>query len=107
MDTFNRSVVDCGQLGNTAKMREALEGVRDWLVEHNAYVDTEREIVKLNAALAEPVRNCDVGTAEEQYRRFFEECRNRRMPCLRADDYRCDECYSKWAQMPYESEVKK
>ena len=41
-------------VGNAAKMRKALEGVRDWLVVHNAYVDTEREIVKLNAALAEP-----------------------------------------------------
>ena len=47
------------QVSNAAAMCEALEGVRDWLVVHNAYVDTEREIVKLNAALSKPPRNID------------------------------------------------
>ena len=57
----------------------------------------------INKALAEPLRNCDVGTAEEQYRRFFECCKMRKMPCLRSYDYGCAKCYSRWSQMPYES----
>lgn len=85
----NQSVTDCNQLGNVAKMRKALEGVRDWLVVHNAYVDTEREIVKLNAALAEPLRNCDVGTPEEQGKRLaaaIEECYDAITALLRVID---------------------
>lgn len=52
-------------VGNVAAMREALECVRDWLEVHNAYVDTEREIAKLNAALSAPPRNCDIYQKDE------------------------------------------
>lgn len=58
----------------------------------------------VDTILAEPLRNCDVGTAEEQYCRFRECCKKQKMPCLLSYDYGCDECYSKWSQMPYEEE---
>lgn len=99
-------------VGNAAKMRKALEGVRDWLVVHNAYVDTEREIVKLNAALAEPPRNCDVWTADKQEIRFSAFCLAHRMqsekgckicPCHTPNECSCEFV---WSQMPYESGVK-
>jgi phage shock protein A len=95
-------------VGNAAKMREALEKVveiakREW----NAFRETSAmyEMHEIcTAALAEPLRNCDVGTAEEQYSRFYECCKYQKMPCLLSYDYRCEECYSKWAQMPYKKE---
>lgn len=57
------------------------------------------------AALAEPIRNCDVGTAEEQSRRFCAFCRPRTEPC---DGCACLEgsrkgrCEFAWGQMPCE-----
>ena len=62
------------------------------------------------AALAEPVLNCEVGTAEEQSRRFCAFCRPRTEPC---DGCACLEgsrkgrCEFVWAQLPYESETAK
>ena len=54
------------------------------------------------AALAEPARNCDVGTAEEQLKRFKDFCR------IISKDETCDGCpllpqcsTLKLAQMPY------
>lgn len=69
-----------------------------------AVADTIRN--KARAALAEPVRNCDVGTAEEQTERFCLLCN------MRCDGCKCDHrlfkeedsgpCAIAWAQMPYE-----
>lgn len=69
----------------------------------------------IKAALAEPIRNCDVGTAEEQETMFTEFCDahkyvgdegalvcSRDCPCYKGLD-----CGIQWSQMPYESEVKK
>lgn len=60
----------------------------------------------VNAALAAPPRNCDVGSASEQSRRFCAFCRPRLEPC---DGCSCLEgarhgrCEFVWGQMPYES----
>lgn len=59
-----------------------------------------------DAALAEPLRNCEVGNAEEQYNRFTYCCTSRKIPCRRSYTYGCAECYAKWSQRPYESDVK-
>lgn len=51
-----------------------------------------RDIAK--AALAEPIRNCEVGTDNEQIRRWKEFC----------DHYEVDrspESFARWAQGPY------
>ena len=59
------------------------------------------------AEIGRPLRNCDVGTAEEQSRRFCAFCRPRTEPC---DGCACLEGASKgrcefvWGQMPYEEE---
>ena len=58
-----------------------------------------------NAALAEPVRNYEVGTAEEQYNRHYEYCISQ--PTCReylrvATTCICILCFAKWAQRPYE-----
>lgn len=60
------------------------------------------------AALAEPVRNCEVGTAKEQSERFNTYCFNHR-----TRERCCEDCPIKdapccelaWAQLPYESEA--
>lgn len=48
METFNRSVVDCGQLGNAAKMREVV-------------AETEKRIDKVISILTEIPDNCGYG----------------------------------------------
>ncbi len=69
------------------------------------------EIGKLaDAALAEPVKNCEVGTPAEQIIRFKKFC----LDNITENDFGCGDCpcYSKdpdtdkctilWAQLPYE-----
>lgn len=67
---------------------------------------------KLDSTLTLPLRNCDVGTAEEQIARYGEFCQRECLSCdkrischMRGESYRMN-CMMKWAQMPYESEVK-
>ena len=65
----------------------------------------ERLKMILQDALAEPLRNCEVGTAEEQYVRHTKWCnKNKDYSCAAT---MCRECFAKWAQTPYESEVHK
>lgn len=76
----------------------------------------------INAALAAPPRNCEVGTAAEQYKRYCD-FTGRYNPCAYRGYVRCAEdcpvnikltqeghgellCQLEWAQMPYEREVK-
>ena len=88
-----------------AKMREALKAMRMFL---DGYTVNNLELRRMvDAALTEPPRNCDVGTAEEQTERFESFCdKNGRIdgvprcevcPLLNALD-----CSLVWAQMPYE-----
>lgn len=101
------AVTDCNQL-NAAKMREALEvalrTIRG-IIDGKIVFDCRDQ---LKAALAAPPRNCDIGTAEEQLKRFKDFCR------IISKDETCDgcpllpqcstleHCTLKWAQMPYE-----
>lgn len=64
---------------------------------------------KARAALAAPMRNCDVGTAEEQENRFRRYCNSRGTFCGDCPLYknRRGECRFAWAQMPYEEGGKK
>ena len=58
--------------------------------------------------LNKPLRNCDVGTAEEQYGRHESYCMQQVCDKCYTEDaaIECSSCYAKWSQMPYESEVK-
>ena len=69
--------------------------------------NSEGELIVLNThklaeSLEQSLRNCDVGTAEEQYNRFVHCCTSRKMPCRRSDTFSCTKCYAVWSQMPYE-----
>lgn len=105
--------------GNAAAMREALVAVKKSIDDiGKSSLDCDPTILmaaftqicarlsaRIERALAEPPRNCDVGTVEEQMKRFREFCETEK--CGR---YRCrsgckatciDRCAIDWAQMPY------
>lgn len=110
--------------GNSSTMREALIQCELFLsnVSRHAHptlnpgdkciacdgVDELRGMV--NAALAAPARNCDVGTAKEQAERFKAFCLPRILRCSENSTcpakHPCNEigiqyCQLKWAQLPY------
>ena len=104
-------------VGNSAKMREALEKVLRVL--HCAIVadilkgdDVNSAFNEVTAALSAQPRNCDVGTSEEQAERFYAFCGYHRFqsgikgmcsslcPCIRCRDM-CN-CITTWSQMPYD-----
>ena len=82
-------------------MREALECVLD------DYADDSPIAEMIRAALKNPPRNCDVGTAEEQAKRMDAYCTSYRERI--GGSWRCDNCplcsihrcELAWAQMPY------
>lgn len=95
---------------NSAKMREALEKIRDAITVDERMAKTSLSLFDINSiaksAISAQPRNCDVGTAAEQSRRFCAFCRVRTEPC---DGCTCLEasrkgrCEFAWAQMPYEA----
>ena len=109
--------------GNQQKMREALleiETVAEEAVENGTMeLPQYSKMVDIaESALAAPLRNCDVGTAEEQAQRFerfcaahHEEWKNGRplmawtcdCPCYQIGKNSCN--YFTWAQMPYDAEA--
>ena len=93
------------------KLREALMQIYDRVssLDEDCAVDPVDILYIARAALAEPVRNYEVGTAMEQAKRMDAYCaRNgERIGC----SWRCDNCPLcsidrcdlVWAQMPYEA----
>ena len=107
------------RVGNAAKMREALRQVSRVAVEMTRKTVTgeseDRKTVDewalrlcdiVSAALAEPPRNCDVGTDEEQSRRYEELCDRHtcgsRCSLSGCPMYEYDCSPFAWGQMPYE-----
>ena len=68
----------------SSKQREALSdacyAMFNFLKTHygSCYEEMANALDKAKAALAEPIRNCDVGTAEEQYARGRAFCERRK-----------------------------
>ena len=107
------------EANNVKAMREALEnsiGLLEELALIDEWGDSAKEqIVENRTALAAPLRNCDVGSAEEQYDRWSRFCRYRNAPLSQNRSckgcpvyeamYNCKStCELIWAQMPYEGE---
>lgn len=99
----------------SSKMREALSEIIDLIDKWRA--DGEMEHWQCSslfgiadAALAQPLRNCDVGTPEEQQDRFADFCGKHEctINCPIKKKWRGHNpsCGILWEQMPYESEVK-
>jgi hypothetical protein len=98
-----------------SKAREALKYAKRTLCRWQAdlpvsgQVEVEETLLKIKSALAEPLRNCDVGTVEEQEDRFADFCRKRECtidcPIKKKWSGHKPSCGILWSQMPYESEV--
>lgn len=89
--------------GNVAKLREALQQAKVAILAARKKMGVDNPIILeiIDAALAAPPRNCEVGTAEEQAERFkFAKCD--KLPKCRPWGECCLTCFAKWAQMPYE-----
>ena len=96
------------QVGNAAKMREALVSIKAIIDDEpndTPWIDKIKSTI--DAALSEPIRNCDVGTAEDQEVRFRNYCwnhssRDKNMECqCTIDTEGRAGCKLEWAQMPY------
>jgi hypothetical protein len=102
----------------SSKQREALSEIlelidkwrTDGVMEHWQY---SQLFDIADNALSEPLKNCEVGTAEKQTERFKDLCRKyRRGPGPRANCKGCPiqhesphvGCAFAWAQMPYKKE---
>ena len=97
----------------SSKLREALSdacyAMFNFLKTQNGgYEEMAIALDKAKSALAEPVRNCDVGTVDEQLDRYGLFCQNECPVCEeRHSCHICGEryrmkCMAAWAQMPYE-----
>lgn len=87
------------------KLREALDKIRtlcktelEYCIDPSNVVDEILDIA--NSALAEPLKNYEVGTLEEQAGRWHNFCDN----AVRKDcpETTCRTCSLYWSQMPYE-----
>ena len=93
---------------NVKAMREALVRVKRLFDGRLMWQpDIRKTHEAVNAALATPPRNCDVGTALEQYKRFDKICSARGLPkdcpLFEKTSPCCSPlCFARWAQMPYE-----
>lgn len=77
--------------------------------------DYPKDVESLITEKSAPQRNCDMGTAEEQYKRFMGMCNSKdakqcaecsmrswhTLACSR------DKCFARWSQMPYEKGAEK
>lgn len=105
------------KVGNAAKLRETAVTVYDVLEKLRPFslllsdVGRKREFShlvclaknRLDAALAAPQRNCDVGTAEEQSKRKMKFCYQQGgcSNCSFSKSATLTQCALAWAQMPY------
>ena len=96
-------------VGNGAKMREALEQIRQKAIATIPGSSIQKRTLDkfrllASDALAAPPRNCDVGAVRQQLGRFMKLCRS--FPeCAKCPYHRCvglESCVIAWAQMPYE-----
>ena len=114
--------------GNQMKMREALENIAGYAETARCHTEDVHILSFLGeiegwarSARSAPARQCDVGTPEEQWKRFdwfcisweesgpnggcFDGC-----PCMTIKSKEFDGCFGRsgcfayWAQMPYETE---
>lgn len=97
-------------VGNGAKLREAYEFAEEFLRDYGTDWELHNKLCDmLKSALAEPLRNCDVGTVQEQRERFDNFCKKGDLGVYCAYDCPCRQsfdCKLAWAQMPYEANEK-
>lgn len=88
----------------SSKQREALLAVYD-CAKDGVLTIRESAFEKVMEAIAEPLRNCDIGTEREQSKRFDAYCYAHRTYELGCGDCPLLQsvcCELAWAQLPYE-----
>ena len=105
----------------SSKLREALEEIwssADYIYSYPKNIggvqQCARDIMEMIAKIkSEPLRNCDIGTAKEQAKRFWAYCKQflkSQGMCINCPLYKkskdLEQCLCEWSQLPYESEVK-
>ena len=117
----HQPVTDCHGLGNAAKMREALEDARrfvsasaqrtdrDLLImdeKRGAYVLTPKEtLIKIDAALSAPPRNCDIMDWRTAWAKWRTECHPQK-PCGYAEVVSGTEQFMDWYMSEAKGETK-
>ena len=121
METTTSTREKSSVVGNSAKMREALEKIANMGEQIDCQLGSSEETVYAfrnerciahnisecaRSALSAPPRNCDLGTTKEQSARFDAHCR-KHMGCLTCPLREKNggvpkHCEFAWAQMPYE-----
>ena len=96
-------------IANAAAMRTMLCRIKGaakaWRLGSDTEVVLDQIIRYADAALAAPPRNCDVGTAEEQTKRFYDYCdKNACIDCPLLSAASTN-CRLAWAQMPYTADA--
>lgn len=93
-------------MNSNEKLRQALVKIREAMIRDSGMSPTtELHTVidrETQEALAEPLRNCDVGTTEEQMERHYIFC-SRNIKC-HPHSNKCMMCYANWSQKPYKEE---
>lgn len=113
-DRIEKAYANCNQ----SKLREALDKIQmeikvydQCLISTQRLVDAIEEIIE--QALSAPPRNCDVGTAEDQAKRFDDFCNSHMYNTNYKNCGNCPlwssgtigkYCELRWSQMSYESE---
>jgi hypothetical protein len=92
----------------SSKLREALEEA-DTVLSALGYDANTPIRTQIKQALAEPPKNCEVGTAEEQAKRFKHYCDNKVCKRRVCHSYGYEnlfhyKCFPIWSQMPYEED---
>ena len=101
-ETVEQPVANCNAL-NAAKMRDALSEISN--LADALDIDNPNVVAILDQcrdALDAPPRNCDVGTPEEQLKRFRAFCLSRKCNECPFVSSTYGECGVRWAQMTYE-----
>lgn len=92
---------------NMKAMREVLKECEQWFLADPENIHWAVMYEKCRAALDASPRNCDVGTAEQQYERYRRRCKAQDCcdcPVREKWDFRQtgrESCQLVWAQMPY------
>lgn len=96
------------RVGNAAAIRSALDKLVDFLrwtyaQDYPVSRDKLADAIDIGvSAIASSPRNCDVGTAEEQLKRFIAFCLSRKCNECPFVSSTYGECGVRWSQMPYE-----
>ena len=105
------TIKDFSTVGNAAAIREALKAIVGVIDNYdsknplwwNSGAKGVKPLKDARSAIADPPRNCDIGTALEQHERHNKWCddhKTMKYCCWRG----CRKCIAEWAQLPYEEE---